>query len=210
MSKNSGLSRKVAVVAFHQNQVCLVTTKKGGRWVLPKGKMKRGRTAQEMALQEAWEEAGLVGTIRDDPVLTCMLKKSGRLYQLTTFVMDVSATSKHWPEKRDRQRRWFSPIDAVKCVHNDQLRQAIRQAVIQPAEDANWTQFQALLHQLWVNCQAQPGHEPLQWSLRLQQSPSRTKCSVILRAVIDGLSIGPAAASESDKPENGRPRTAAA
>lgn len=208
MSKNGGLDRKVAVVACHQDQVCLVTTRQGGRWVLPKGKIKRGRTAREMALQEAWEEAGLVGTIRDDPVLTCLLKKSGRHYQLTTFVMDVRAIAKRWPEKRDRKRRWFSPIEAVQQVHNDQLRHAILQSVTQPATDS-WTQFLVLLNHCWTNLHTKSGCEVFHWSLQLQHSPSGPRCFVTLQTVANRPVAAPAA-SETSTPETGSQFPAAA
>jgi 8-oxo-dGTP pyrophosphatase MutT (NUDIX family) len=42
--------------------VCLITTRGGGRWIIPKGNPIRGLAPHEVAAQEALEEAGLVGS----------------------------------------------------------------------------------------------------------------------------------------------------
>ena len=41
--------------------VCLVTSRGGGRWIIPKGNPIAGLAPHEVAAQEALEEAGLVG-----------------------------------------------------------------------------------------------------------------------------------------------------
>ena len=42
-------------------EVCLITSRGGGRWIIPKGNPIRGLAPHEVAAQEALEEAGLVG-----------------------------------------------------------------------------------------------------------------------------------------------------
>ena len=42
-------------------QVLLVTTRRTGRWILPKGWPIDGLTPQKSAAREAWEEAGVIG-----------------------------------------------------------------------------------------------------------------------------------------------------
>ena len=44
-------------------RVMLLTSRDTQRWVIPKGWPMRGREPSEVAVQEAFEEAGLVGTI---------------------------------------------------------------------------------------------------------------------------------------------------
>ena len=44
------------------------TSRSGKRWVVPKGCMEAGKSAGEIALQEAWEEAGVEGKLCD----TCL------------------------------------------------------------------------------------------------------------------------------------------
>jgi len=46
----------------------MVTSRSGRRWVFPKGLIDPGHTPAEAALIEAWEEAGVVGTLDPDPV----------------------------------------------------------------------------------------------------------------------------------------------
>jgi 8-oxo-dGTP pyrophosphatase MutT (NUDIX family) len=53
---------------LRSGKVCLVQSRSGKRWVIPKGCIERGQTALETALQEAWEEAGLMGVPKAEPV----------------------------------------------------------------------------------------------------------------------------------------------
>ena len=59
---------QAAAVPVRTGKVCLVTSSSGRRWVVPKGMMEPGKTASEIALQEAWEEAGLVGVLQPEPL----------------------------------------------------------------------------------------------------------------------------------------------
>ena len=43
--------------------ICLVTSRGGGRWIIPKGNPIRGLAPHEVAAREALEEAGLVGQV---------------------------------------------------------------------------------------------------------------------------------------------------
>ncbi|MAK81656.1 NUDIX domain-containing protein, partial [Phenylobacterium sp.] len=45
--------------------VLLVTSRRTGRWVFPKGGLMNGRTPWESAAQEALEEAGVEGEVED-------------------------------------------------------------------------------------------------------------------------------------------------
>jgi uncharacterized protein len=42
-------------------EICLITSRGGGRWIIPKGNPINGLAPHEVAAQEALEEAGLVG-----------------------------------------------------------------------------------------------------------------------------------------------------
>ena len=44
-------------------EVCLITSRGGGRWIIPKGWPEPDLTHAEAAGKEAWEEAGLTGDI---------------------------------------------------------------------------------------------------------------------------------------------------
>jgi 8-oxo-dGTP pyrophosphatase MutT (NUDIX family) len=48
-------------------QVCLVTSRGTGRWILPKGWPEKDLSHAEAAAREAWEEAGLKGSADPEP-----------------------------------------------------------------------------------------------------------------------------------------------
>ena len=60
--------RQAAVIATKNGRVCLITTSSGKRWLVPKGNRQAGCDLRETAVREAWEEAGLVGRVKGEPV----------------------------------------------------------------------------------------------------------------------------------------------
>src|SRR5579871_5885346 len=98
--------RQAAVIPIRAGRVCLVLSRGGKRWVIPKGCIEQGQTAGETALQEAWEEAGLVGTIHPEPVGSYLYEKAGMLCHVLVFLMHVTEVAQDWPEGRWRLRRW--------------------------------------------------------------------------------------------------------
>jgi 8-oxo-dGTP pyrophosphatase MutT (NUDIX family) len=123
---------QVAALAVRAGQLCLVTSSGGKRWVVPKGRLGHGRTLRQVALQEAWEEAGLVGILSREPVGAYVYRKAGGLYHVTVYLMEVTGTASAWPECRRRQRRWLRPRKAVVRLADAGLR-AIVQSVLDAA-----------------------------------------------------------------------------
>jgi 8-oxo-dGTP pyrophosphatase MutT (NUDIX family) len=121
--------RQTAAIPIKSGQICLVSSRSGKRWVIPKGMIDPGRTAAEMALQEAWEEAGLVGVLAPDPVGTYFYEKWGGIYHVTVFVMQVTDIAEHWPECEFRQRSWVTPTQALLRIDDRGLREVIRGAL---------------------------------------------------------------------------------
>jgi 8-oxo-dGTP pyrophosphatase MutT (NUDIX family) len=78
-----------------------------------------GKTAREIALQEAWEEAGLTGILNPDPVGSYFYEKWGNTCHVTVFLMQVTAVAEEWPERSLRQRRWFRPEEALDRIVED-------------------------------------------------------------------------------------------
>ena len=68
MAKHEKAVRQAAVIAMRQGQICLITSSSGKRWLLPKGHLEQGEDLQDTARHEAWEEAGVLGRLRDRPV----------------------------------------------------------------------------------------------------------------------------------------------
>ena len=101
--------RQAAVLPISDGRVCMVTSSSGRRWVVPKGMIDAGHTAGEAALIEAWEEAGLVGTLQTDPIGSYLYEKYGRTYHVIVFLMRVTEMASDWPERGIRKREWLDP-----------------------------------------------------------------------------------------------------
>src|SRR5260221_1531866 len=110
-------------------QVCLVTSRSGKRWVVPKGCLEAGKTASEIALQEAWEEAGLVGVLNPDPVGSYLYDKAGITCHVLVFVLQVTQICDKFPEDSFRERVWVSASQAVSQIEDRGLREIVRGAV---------------------------------------------------------------------------------
>jgi 8-oxo-dGTP pyrophosphatase MutT (NUDIX family) len=65
MSKDTSILQAEAI-PLRDNKICLVTSRSGRHWVIPKGCLEPGKTEGEIALQEAWEEVGLVRNLAPD------------------------------------------------------------------------------------------------------------------------------------------------
>jgi 8-oxo-dGTP pyrophosphatase MutT (NUDIX family) len=103
-----------------------VQSKSGKRWVLPKGHIERGQTAAEAGLQEAWEEAGLLGALHQEPVGSYFHEKHGQKRHIVVFLMHVTEVSADWPESHRRPRRWVPPEEAIQRMANPGLRKLLR------------------------------------------------------------------------------------
>ncbi|HKI36831.1 MAG TPA: NUDIX domain-containing protein [Gemmataceae bacterium] len=117
---------QAAALAVRQGQLCLVRSSGDKRWVVPKGRLEPGRTLTQIALQEAWEEAGLVGILCREPVGAYVYRKAGGVYHVTVYLMEVTAAAEDWPESRRRRRRWVRPRKAVIRLADEGLRAIVR------------------------------------------------------------------------------------
>jgi 8-oxo-dGTP pyrophosphatase MutT (NUDIX family) len=120
---------QAAAIPHRDNKICLITSSSGKRWVIPKGRLEPGKTVGEIALQEAWEEAGLVGSLQMPPVGSYLYEKCRDTYHVTVFVMEVSAVAEDWPESGLRQRRWLEAGRALTYIEDPGLRTILQTVV---------------------------------------------------------------------------------
>ncbi|WP_245735425.1 NUDIX hydrolase [Roseinatronobacter thiooxidans] len=108
-------------------EVLLVQTLRREHWITPKGWPMRNKALNQTAAIEAWEEAGVRGTISQDPIgafTYTKIKKSGLPVQCRPLIyrLDVSELSDTYPEAKKRTRKWFSLADAANVVTPPELK----------------------------------------------------------------------------------------
>jgi 8-oxo-dGTP pyrophosphatase MutT (NUDIX family) len=125
--------RQAAAIPIKDGHVCLVTSRSGKRWVIPKGCLETGKSAGEIALQEAWEEAGLVGVLKSEPVGSYLYEKFDVKHFVTVFLMLVTESTEEWPEHAFRERIWLTPRQALTRIEDNGLNAIIRAAIAERA-----------------------------------------------------------------------------
>ena len=105
----------------------LITSSSGNRWILPKGRQEPDMTPHEVAVMEAVEEAGVLGTLRQDLRIRCQMA-DGRFLQL--YAMKISKLLKSWPEMNVRRRRLFPLSDALEIIGDPDVAKAVRRLAV--------------------------------------------------------------------------------
>jgi len=127
--------RQVAALPFRLSaagspEVLVITSRKKRRVIIPKGWPMKGRLDCEAAAVEAREEAGLVGTIRREPVgsYTYWKKFSNHfgLVNVTVYLLEVSHQLDTWREQHARKTAWCSQEEAARLLDEPQLVDLIR------------------------------------------------------------------------------------
>lgn len=108
-------------------EVLLITSSRGKRWLIPKGLVEFGMTAANSAAKEAWEEAGIVGTVHTPAIGTYRIRKWRLPCQVEVFLMRVERLAEEYPEAQVRQRQWFSLTAASQRVKEPDLKHMIEQ-----------------------------------------------------------------------------------
>lgn len=112
-------------------QVLLITTRRSGRWIIPKGWPESGMTPGEGALKEAWEEAGVKGKVHDRVLgLFSYVKRLGTGEMISCVAMvypvKVKKICQSFPEAGTRRRRWVSLRRAASMVREPELAQILK------------------------------------------------------------------------------------
>lgn len=115
-----------------RTEVLLVTGRNSGRWMIPKGWPMRGKTLAKAAAQEAFEEAGVKGTISTEPLGSFRHVKQHLVFRplevsIVVHSLSVKRELAQWPEAGQRERRWFTPDEAASSVDSAELAQLILQ-----------------------------------------------------------------------------------
>lgn len=120
------VTHQAGVIAYRvengRGEVLLITSRDTRRWIIPKGNIGRGKTALEAAELEAYEEAGVRGTI-DSEIPLGFYTYSKRRQDLTAYpvsvevyLLRVERQAKKWPEKGLRKLKWLPIGDAIRKI----------------------------------------------------------------------------------------------
>ncbi len=130
MSQGKTIYHQAAAVPFKRDkkgvQVLLITSRKTGRWIIPKGLIEPGDTALFTAMKESTEEAGINGEIIPTVISRYSYPKWEGLCQVVVYPLKVFSLLKHYEEENERKRHWFSLDEAIRAVEKDDLKHVLR------------------------------------------------------------------------------------
>lgn len=106
-------------------EILMVTSRRRRRWVIPKGVQEPGLSAIECACREAFEEAGVEGSVESKPLGTYRYEKWGGTCSVVVFLMAVTVCHASWPESF-RDREWVTPEEAARRAAEPELQAIIR------------------------------------------------------------------------------------
>ena len=97
----------------------LITSRRSGKWIFPKGALEPNMTAAESAAMEALEEAGVSGDIAAEPVGSYRASTGGdgaMLVDVDLYPLKVTAQHDSWREKDQRLRHWATLPEARRLL----------------------------------------------------------------------------------------------
>ncbi len=110
-------------------RILLITSQTTRSWIIPKGFVEPKLSARESAELEAFEEAGIIGTVNFLSLGTYRYQKSaekgGRWCRVRVYPMKIANMFDDYPERNTRQRELMSLEDALSRVANEELRSLI-------------------------------------------------------------------------------------
>lgn len=125
-------------------EVMLLTSRRRGRWVLPKGWSRSGEAMSVTASAEAFEESGIAGLIASHPVGHYTYEKRMRggysvISDVSVYPMLVDHHLIDWPERGERDLRWFPIGKAAEKIDDEEAAAMLRGLSDTTAEEiARW------------------------------------------------------------------------
>jgi len=126
------ISKKWGVIPYRENaegkiEFLIVSTSRG-KWVFPKGNLIKRLGPSRTAQLEAYEEAGIAGSISSSPYSTRVGSTKFFFYPLK-----VSRIFKDWPESTFRARKWVLPKEAGLYLRRKPFKQMLKTATAELA-----------------------------------------------------------------------------
>ena len=125
---------KVGIIPFQTQRnklaVLFVTSQTRGRWILPKGTVKKKETPIETCHREGFEESGVKGTVLEQYPITVVVGRqteNGLEHNpVTYYPFLVTSQEDDFPEMDKRKRHWALIDDAPKVTYREDFSQLIQ------------------------------------------------------------------------------------
>jgi len=108
----------------------LVTSRRTGRWIFPKGRLTDGVTPWESARKEAYQEAGVDGVVETVPVGAYRTWKTRGMrrfaIEVAMYPLLVEKQFDKWRETGERHRHWVTLPEAVRLIADKRLAEFVR------------------------------------------------------------------------------------
>lgn len=134
--------RQSAVIPYRMQknkiQIMLIGSSKRNHWVVPKGIHEPGLSAQKSAEREAYEEAGIRGTVSKSMLGEYEYAKWGASCKVKVYAMSVREIlpDSEW-EETHRGRKWLSIDEALSLIKEQSMRPMIQSLVEHIERDVN-------------------------------------------------------------------------
>ncbi|UWX56955.1 NUDIX hydrolase [Chlorobaculum sp. MV4-Y] len=116
------ISEQSGVLPIAGDKIVLITARGSGRWIIPKGYIEKGMSPVESAAKEAWEEAGIIGTVRHEEIGTYSYRRPSGIFSVKIYPLEVESLLEQWDEMHVRQRRLVTPGEAIEMIYHEELR----------------------------------------------------------------------------------------
>jgi 8-oxo-dGTP pyrophosphatase MutT (NUDIX family) len=118
----------------------IITSRRTGRWIFPKGGVIAGLTPWESAAREALEEAGVEGEIETTPIGSYRDMKTVGIrripIEVDLYALRLVHQLEDWPEKGSRHRHWVILPDAKRLLSDAHMAELAalldRRVAVQP------------------------------------------------------------------------------
>ncbi len=131
--------KEVGAFVYQLDEGCLklvlINNRKQTRWILPKGQLDEELSDKEVALEEVYEEAGIIGMVdKKFPIKVIHYTSSTGLVELHVYTMQIAYMLNQWPEEYFRQRVMVDVDVAQLMVRKKALGELITQLSVEILE----------------------------------------------------------------------------
>ena len=100
----------------------LITSRRTGRWIFPKGDIEPDMTPWDSAAQEALEEAGIEGEVETTVIGTyggTLNDKLDTPVDVDIYPLRVTVQHQDWLERKQRHRHWAGCEEAARLLEDE-------------------------------------------------------------------------------------------